>query len=491
VQEFAAAMRAWIETIDIVPETQHAYAPLVVDGLVFFIGQLPPARIEAIAADQLALPAEATADERLTALARRCPTLHKLGQVVARQAGLPATLRARLQSLEMSRPLPGAYDISALIAREIGTVPGLTVAAQPLAEGSVAVVVPFRWEPDGVGSSRSGVFKVLKPDAEANLLEDLAVWPALGDYLEARCAHYGLAAVDIRGLLDGVARLLSNEIRLDGEQRWMTRARSFYADASTVRIPELFPFCTPRLTAMERIAGVQVTDPGVPLAARISLARTIVEALLAQPFWSAPARRPFFHADPHAGNLFATPDAKLAIFDWALTTELPETALSAVVRTLLGAASLDAAAVARALAALGRVNRASALRDRVDAALGEVRRGAFPGFGWLTPLLDRLARDGVLTFPEETALFRKALLTLGGVVRDVWPAGSIDAVLIDRGGREFVAEAWGRALAPPDSRAFGTHVSTDDLARFFGALAWTPARYWVGFYRDVLGSFSA
>jgi ubiquinone biosynthesis protein len=489
--DIIAAMRSWLETVALVPVAYEQYAPLVTDGLLFFLGRLPPSRLEAIVADQMLLAADASADERLIGLVRQCPTLHKLGQVIARQSGLPLDLRARLQGLESLAPPPGGYDIESLIAREIGSVPGLTVSADTLAEGSVAFVVPFEWQPGPGKPIRRGVFKALKPNAEQQLLEDLAVWPELGDYLEERSVDLGLATLDFRSLLDGVAGLLRNEIRLDGEQDRLERARSFYSDSPNVVIPELFPFCTPRLTAMQRIDGTKVTDASVTPAMRRHLAQTIVAALLAKPFWTAATAKPFFHADPHAGNLFAMPDGKLAIFDWALTTELTNTQLAAVVRTLLCAAALDEPGVIGALGLLGVVKREADLQAAVSGALGEVRRGTFPGFAWLTPLLDELGRTGTVAFPEETSLFRKSLLTLTGVIRDVWPNASVDEVLVASGGRQFIAESWLRPLVPLESRVYGTHLSSEDLLRFVSTLAWTPARYLVGSYRDAVRSTAA
>jgi hypothetical protein len=93
-----------------------------------------------------------------------------------------------------------------------------------------------------------------------------------------------------------------------------------------------------------------------------------------------------------------------------------------------------------------------------------------------------------LAFPEETALFRKSLLTLTGVIRDVWPDASIDKVLVASGSRQLIGESWLRALAPLESRVFGTHLSSEDLLRIISTLAWMPARYLVSTCRDALGS---
>jgi hypothetical protein len=77
------------------------------------------------------------------------------------------------------------------------------------------------------------------------------------------------------------------------------------------------------------------------------------------------------------------------------------------------------------------------------------------GVAWFTPLLDELARSGTLAFLEQTALFRKSLLTLTGVIRDVWPDASIDKMLVASGSRQLIGESWLRPLAPPSRGSSG------------------------------------
>ena len=94
----------------LLPESLSAWRPLLLEGMAFFLDRLPEARLGAIVAEQLALAASVSA-ARATALLARCPTLHKLGQVVARQPGLDAELRRHLQALES---LPASTDGGAL-----------------------------------------------------------------------------------------------------------------------------------------------------------------------------------------------------------------------------------------------------------------------------------------------------------------------------------------------------------------------------------------
>jgi len=470
----------------LVPEAHAAYRPLLTDGLLFFLERLSPPRLAHILAEQLKLPRAATSARRLVALLRQCPTLHKLGQVVARDRRLAPELRENLQGLESLEPTTPMEEINAIIQREWSKVAGLEVGSAALAEASVAVVVPMVWRDSDASAPRQGVFKVLRPGVEEQMHEELEIWSSLGAFLEERCADRGLPVLDYRNTLDSVRRLLAHEIRLDREQAHLTRAAAFYADSPTVLIPQLLPFCTARMTAMERVDGRKVTDSGSSPGERRRLARILIEALIAKPFWSDSPGPAIFHADPHAGNLFETRDGRLAILDWALVTPLSKAQRVAVVQAVASALTLDEGGATRAIASLGYPSDETTLRAAVASGLCQVRQGTFPGLDWLMALLDRLGTAGAMRFPEELTLFRKALLTLSGVIGDVSGQPSIDEVLIMTGltqcGREWPA----RGLAPFDSRAFGSHLSNADWFGLWAGLPTTVARYWIGMWRDAL-----
>ena len=478
-----------LQLTQFVPEAHAAYRPLLTDGLQFFLDRLAPARLVAIVAEQLRLPRTTPPAHRLAVLFRRCPTLHKLGQVVARDRRLAPELRANLQGLESLEPTTPMAEIATLIQRELGTVAGLEVAATALAEASVAVVVPVVWRPGTGAAPQAGVLKVLRPGVEEQLYEELEIWAALGVFLEQRCADRNLPPLDYRNTLDSIRRLLANEIRLDREQAHLTQAAAFYADSPAILIPGLLPFCTARITAMERVEGHKVTDPGLSPDEQRRLARLLIEALLAKPFWSNPTSDAWFHADPHAGNLFVTGDGRLAILDWALVTPLSKAQRVAVVQAVANALTLNEGGLFHALAALGNPSDPATLHAAVAAGLRQVRQGMFPGMDWLMALLDRLGTAGAMQFPENLTLFRKSLLTLAGVISDVSGQPSMDEVLILTGLMQCSREWAVRGLAPFDSRAFGSHLSNADWFGLWAGLPLTVTRYWAEIWRDALGGY--
>ncbi|MFP5405313.1 MAG: AarF/UbiB family protein [Gammaproteobacteria bacterium] len=468
---------------DLVPRSLDRWRPLVAEGVLFFLQGLSPERHAEIWAAQLALSDTADAGQRLVALLTQCPTLHKLGQVVARHQGLPAELRKRLTALESLAAATPMADVLASIHRELPAGALVTIGAEALAEASVAVVVPFTWEEEG--ALRHGVFKVLRPGVESRLAQELSVWLELGGFLERRGLELGRPALDYRDTLDSVRELLASEVRLDGEQANLAAAAELYADEPRVQVPGLLPWCTPRMTAMERVFGTKVTDAAVSHAAREAMADALVSALLARPFWNRtdPA---LFHADPHAGNLFATDDGRVALLDWALVGRLSKAHREAVVDAALGGLTLDAARTCRAIASLGTLAPDDrVLRAAVERGLQRVRQLSLPGFDWLVTILDEVASQTEAGFRDDLILFRKAWFTLAGVLHDVAGQRGADGPLIEAGLQRFAAELPERMLAPFGSRHFATHVSNADLMTLWMTSGLVPQRYWRGVARDA------
>jgi ubiquinone biosynthesis protein len=463
---------------DLVPESLDRWRPLIVEGVLFLLQRLPPPRQAAIRQAQLQLPGTAAPGQRLVALLQQCPTLHKLGQVVTRHRGIPAPLRRELQALEsppVATPLAGVLE---RLRRELPADAPVDIEAEALAEGSVAVVIPFTWR--DAGRIRHGVFKVLKPGIEQRLDEELAVWLDVADFLQQRGRELGLPALDYRDTLESVQELLANETRLQVEQANMAAAARMYANDARIRVPQLLPWCTPRVTAMERVFGTAVTDARLPQRLRERLAESMLIGLLARPFFSRDGEAPI-HADPHAGNLVAAEDGRLAVLDWSLAARLAKPQREALVDAVLGGLMLDAARIGRALASLGSLAPGDpVLRASIQRALGRVRQLAPPGFDWLVGLLDDVASRTEAGFRRELVLFRKAWLTLRGVIDDVAGGGyPADRALLASGLERLIAEFPARILAPLDSRRFDTHLSSADLIGLWMWAGWAPARFWL------------
>jgi ubiquinone biosynthesis protein len=469
----------------VLPDEYARFRRPVLGALTTFFEHLPANHQEAVLADQAALSPTASASERLFVLARSCPALHKLGQILARDRRLSLELRQHLQGLESLPPSTPLDAIQATLAQELGPLDRLGVMLGPsaLAEASVAVVIPFREGP------RQGVFKVLKPGIEERLDQELGLLERVGAYLDERRDEFGIPHLDYEEVFQQVREKLRDEIRLDLEQRHLAQAGAAYEGEPRVLVPALSEHCTPRVTAMERVTGRKVTEHGLSAAGeKRRLAGLIIEALIATPIFTK-ASPAVFHADPHAGNLFLTDDGRLALLDWSLVGALGEPERVVLVQVLLAAMTLDTEHILTTLESLAeRPPDRPALRSVVHAQLRRVRWGQLPGLTWLMGLLDEAALTARLRVGADLLLFRKTIHTLEGVLADVGAgAGQVDDVLLGEFLRHLAAEWPRRWLALPGCRAFATRLSNLDLTRLALGLPAAAARLWTGLTLDLLG----
>ncbi len=472
----------------IVPSPYEGYRDPLRDCLVFFLEGLSSAHQLEIFALQAELPSDAPPIERVMALLHACPSLHKLGQVVARDRRLDEALRQRLIELESLPGLTPVETLRGVLREELGAEADSLEIEPPLAEGSVCAVTPFRRLGGGAHAHHDGVLKIVKPGVEEKLDEELALWPAVGERLEAQCRRRQLVTPDWRDALEQVAELLRTEVHLDAEQGHLDEAGEFYADDRRVIIPNLLEPCTPRITAMTRVPGTRVTELAAGRARRARLGASVVEAMVARPML-APRGASLFHADPHAGNLLATEDGRLGIVDWSLVGRLSKSDRVQMAQIVVGAFTLDRRRIARAVERLSRSEaRWVDVQPVIDEALAEVRRGTVPGFDWVSRLLDRLVIASAAHFPSHLLLFRKSLLTLGGVIADVSEDLPRDLVLAAAVTRQLLKDWPRRALSGPFSRDFGSHLNNAEMLALLGAPTLTSLRYLHQSLRDRLDS---
>jgi ubiquinone biosynthesis protein len=473
---------------DLVPPAFERYRPAIVDGLTFFLENLAPERAVPILLAQAAMPEDASIDARIVGIARHCPALHKLGQVLARDRRLPAEFRRHLQHLEMLPATQPLAVLQVMLESEIGPLAerGLVLDEPPIAEASVATVVPFRWHHAVGEPPRRGVFKILKPGVVDHLGEELWLLQQVGALLDERCHHYGIPEIAYEESLSQVRALLALEVHLDREQDHLVAARRNYASMPSIAIPELFPFSTASVTAMERIDGCKVTDVDqLTPEQQEQLASTVVDALVAHPIWSghSPA---MYHADPHAGNLMLTNDGRLGILDWSLVGYLKKRDQILLTQILLGALTFDSGRISAAISELAVEPADDTLIQRiVETNVAKLGASAWPGLGWLEALMDDAVTLGRMRFGADLLVFRKVLLTLKGVLADVSGTFRVDNVLIRAFFQRFAADWEQRLIAAPDWRGFATHLSNMDVAHALVSAPLTATRLWLGANRTI------
>lgn len=122
------------------------------------------------------------------------------------------------------------------------------------------------------------------------------------------------------------------------------------------------------------------------------------------------------HADPHPGNLFLTPDHRVALLDVGMVVRLPGRLRSSIVKLLVSIGDGDGEGAAAVLADMGHPTDeydAAAFRDDVSHLVSStLSMGADLQAGAVLMQLARISGTHGLRPPAEMTLVAKALLNL-------------------------------------------------------------------------------
>ncbi|MGB3210211.1 MAG: AarF/UbiB family protein [Desulforhopalus sp.] len=425
------------------------FGPMVRDGIAFFLSQISYRRLRRAILSQKRITAENDPGIRLLDLALHFPTLHKLGQVIARTDGIEPRLKKWLITLEKGHYGTDRETLIQNLDTWLMTVnPASAICLSPhiLAEGSVAAVFPFTCRVQGKDEQAKGVFKVLKPEIEAFLKEEMSILERVAVFFENNREIYGLKELKVVELFREVQDDLVREIDLTAEQKNLLEAAGLYRNVRGVHIPRLFSFCTTTVTAMEFLAGIRITDVEISPELREKLARRTFEAIICTPLFST-EEVALFHGDPHAGNILAVPekdpdDFTVALIDWTLAGRLSRTLRGHVVEMMVGIISTDIKKICVSIRQMISDSDSKLHAKKMNECVAEFMVAEVHQDDPLKKAFLLMAEMAMLgyVFPADLILFRKTFFTLEGVLADISPGFNMAEALENYLGRLLFEE---------------------------------------------------
>ncbi|RMD59170.1 MAG: hypothetical protein D6828_01890, partial [Nitrospirae bacterium] len=313
-----------------IPDKYRDYRKVVHDGVRFLLMNISKERFAKLLAEQLTL-SNVSMHKRLITLAKEFPTLHKLGQIVARNRNIDPQFRRWLITLEHDTT---KNIIPPEIIKHINLPPHIKIGNNIIAEASVGVVVPF-YTKEGEGIK--GVLKILKPNIVDILNEEMAILDRLGVYFHENREKYPLKDFRFIETFKDIKEGLLSEIDLLGEQQHLRTAKIFYDEMDYIKIPEVYDFSTKDMTAMEFIDGNRITESELSTEEKKWVAEKLFASIIGLPLFST-LDKTIFHGDPHGGNVFITKEGgeiKIALLDWSLTGRLTKEQRANILRLSL------------------------------------------------------------------------------------------------------------------------------------------------------------
>ena len=423
----------------VIPMIYKRYQPIVKDGIEFFLSQVARHRLIEVVVNQLRLDPETSIQERLLELAKRFPTLHKLGQIIARNQNIDPVAKkwlVRLENGSYGTPAIGVLEIIDRNLKKTNSYEQVNVHPFLLSEASVAAVVPFDLSQTDPGKHYEGVLKVLKPGIKCHLNEELNILERTASFFERNRNRYEFKDFKFLDVFQEIRQRMVNEIDLAAEQSHLADVDRFYRDMEFIQIPQVLPFSTDSMTAMSYLEGPKITDAFKTKEERNHCAALLFEALICEPLFSR-FETSLFHGDPHAGNIIAINGSnskrfRIGLLDWSLMGRLAKSDRIITIRLLQAVFKSDLSSIRRAVKALDiSASTYHSFRSRKvrKLILQIIRSRDFihqPLFKRTFILLEQLADEGFV-FSADLMLFRKAIFTLDGVIKDLMPAFDMDA----------------------------------------------------------------
>ncbi|WP_298062426.1 AarF/UbiB family protein [uncultured Rikenella sp.] len=279
------------------------------------------------------------------------PTYIKFGQILAdRPDVVSERFRSELKKLQ-SRALPFDDQLAVnLVEDELGVPIGKVFATFDrtcMASASIGQVYSAT-----LLDGSPVVVKIRRPKIEQKIKLDLY----LMRFLAAKLAksYPEMAAINIVGVVDEFGESILRELDYNNEAANILRFQQMFANEPTVYIPKVYlNYTTRRLLVMERITGITPDDPTVLKANGLDTQQIALNG--ANALLTMVLRHGFFHADPHAGNIFIMPDNKIAFIDFGMVGVLTPKDMNFLANISMGFVRRDPAMIADSLITLCNV----------------------------------------------------------------------------------------------------------------------------------------
>ena len=373
------------------------------------------------------------AEELASDLEQLGPTFIKLGQLLSTRADiLPEPyLKALSRLQDHVEPFPFS-EVERIVSSELGVRISKAFADfdhVPLAAASLAQVHRATLR-DG----REVVVKVQRPNVRELIVEDLEALNEVAHFLDTH-TEVG-RRYEFENMLWELRRSLLRELDFKLEANNLIAIADNLSEFERIVLPEpIEDFTTSRVLTMEYIPGKKITDLS-PLKLMeidaVDLAEELFRAYLKQILADG-----LFHADPHPGNVFLTPDERIALLDLGMVGRLLPGFQDNLLRLLLAISEGRGEEAAEVSIKMGEPKLgfdkagfhrrvAELVAEHADATLTRINAGQ------VTLEITKIAADCWFRLPPEFTMIAKTLLNLDRVVFTLDPDFNPNAVIRER-----------------------------------------------------------
>jgi ubiquinone biosynthesis protein len=350
------------------------------------------------------------------------PTFVKFGQILSLRGDLlPAELIKELEKLQDS-VAPVSFEeimgvLQKALKKPLGEIFSL-IDEEPLAAGSLAQVHRAVLKEENVPVA----LKIRRPDIVRTVEVDLQILEGAAPIL---CEHLEFARTyDFINLVKELKRALLRELNFTLEARNMQIVSQALSGEKDVIIPQVYEDYTRySVLTMDLIEGVKLKHlQPENVEEREQLAKIGIRLVVKQVLENG-----FFHADPHPGNFLIVDEREVCLLDWGVVGILPSETRYEMVELIGAIVDKEAEKVLDVLVALTEanvteINERLLLRDILEILhlYHSVTVGKLD-LGQLLMDLNNMLRTHHIKLPSDLALMFKAMVTVEGTARQIYP----------------------------------------------------------------------
>jgi predicted unusual protein kinase regulating ubiquinone biosynthesis (AarF/ABC1/UbiB family) len=292
------------------------------------------------------------------------------------------------------------------------------ISPQPVAAASLGQVYQAR-----LHSGEEVAVKVQRPNLLPTITLDLYLmrWGAswLAPWLPLNLGH------DLTLIVDEFGLKLFEEIDYLNEGRNAERFAANFQNDHRVKVPSIYwRYCSQHVLTLEWINGYKLTE--LPKLKESSLNTNAIVEIGVTCGLQQLLEFGFFHADPHPGNLFATPEGQMAYIDFGMMDQLDQAAKESLVDAIVHLINKDYQDLANDFIKLGFLAPGTdilpivpALESVLGNALGESVQDF--NFKTVTDQFSELMFDYPFRIPANFALIIRSLVTQEGLALTLDP----------------------------------------------------------------------
>lgn len=354
-------------------------------------------------------------------LTRLGPAYIKVGQALSTRPDLvpPRYLEELTQLQDQLPPFPNEIAFR-FIEEELGDRPDKIYAElsdKPLAAASLGQVYKGKLK-----SGETVAVKVQRPGLAQQITLDIYILRQLAIWANK---NFKRIRSDLVGIMDEFGARIFEEMDYTQEGRNAERFAQLYGHLPDIYVPRIYwQYTQRRVLTMEWITGTKLTqlkeirtqgiDAGylVEVGVQCSLRQLLEHG--------------FFHADPHPGNLLATPDGKLAYLDFGMMSEVKPHQRYGLIEAVVHLVNRDFEGLARDYVNLEFLTPdtdltpivpafASVFSDALGGTVAEINIKS------ITDQLSSLMYEFPFRVPAYYALIIRSLVTLEGIAINVDP----------------------------------------------------------------------